>query len=101
MICHQQKWGNYNKHLTSDEARRVAATIAKIQEVVNGYPGLQRDLLTYLKERIKEVLSGAGATIVVRTFGPDMAVLRPKAEEIKKAADAYFGSLRKPTIQSP
>jgi CzcA family heavy metal efflux pump len=60
-------------------------TVAKVQEVVDGYPGLYRDLLTYLKERIKEVLSGAGATIVVRTFGPDLAVLRTKAEEIKKS----------------
>ena len=27
---HRQRWGAYNRHLTSDEARRVAATIAKI-----------------------------------------------------------------------
>ncbi len=54
-------------------------TVAKIQEVVDGYPGLYRDVLTYLKERIKEVLTGASATIVVRLFGPDLAVLREKA----------------------
>ena len=40
--------------------------------VVDGYPGLSRDLLTYLRERIKEVLTGASATIVVRIFGPDL-----------------------------
>jgi Cu/Ag efflux pump CusA len=39
-------------------------------------------VLTYLKERIKEVLTGAGATVVVRIFGPDMDVLRAKAQEI-------------------
>lgn len=60
-------------------------TVARIQEVVDGYPGLFRDLLTYLKERIKEVLSGASATVVVRIFGPDLAVLREKAQEISKA----------------
>ena len=43
---------------------------------MDGYPGLYRDVLTYLKERIKEVLTGAGATIVVRLYGPDLAVLR-------------------------
>ena len=54
-------------------------TVAKIQEVVDGYPGSDRDLLTYLKERIKEVLTGAGATIVVRIYGPDLTGLRAKA----------------------
>jgi Cu/Ag efflux pump CusA len=33
-------------------------TVAKIQEAVEGYPGLYRDVLTYLRERIKEVLTG-------------------------------------------
>ena len=50
----------------------TSATVAKVQSVVDGYPGLQRDLLTYLRERIKEVLTGASATIVVRIFGPDL-----------------------------
>jgi CzcA family heavy metal efflux pump len=60
-------------------------TVAKIQEVVDGYPGLVRDLLTYLKERIKEVLTGAGASIVVRIYGPDLEGLRAKAAEVSKA----------------
>jgi CzcA family heavy metal efflux pump len=60
-------------------------TVAKIQEVVDGYPGLFRDVLTYLKERIKEVLSGASATVVVRIFGPDLEVLRAKAQEVSNS----------------
>ncbi len=68
-------------------------TTAKIQEVVDGYPGLYRDLLTYLKERIKEVLTGAGATIVVRVYGPDMDVLRAKAQEIYKQVTSVEGVL--------
>ena len=63
----------------------LPATVAKVQTAVDGYPGLYRDLLTYLKERIKEVLSGAGATIVVRVYGPDLAELRAKGNEIKDA----------------
>ena len=51
-------------------------TVATIQEVVDGYPGLYRDVQTYLKERIREVLTGAGEAIVVRIFGPDLETLR-------------------------
>ncbi len=56
-------------------------TIRKVQAVVDGYPGLTRDLLTFLRERIKEVLTGASASVVVRIFGPDsnsFAPTRPK-----------------------
>ena len=52
---------------------------------MEGYPGLYRDVQTYLKERIREVLTGAGEAIVVRIFGPDLDVLRDKAEEVRAA----------------
>jgi len=68
--------------ISIDETADYDATVHKIQEIVDGYPGLYRDVLTYLKERIKEVLTGASATIVVRIFGPDMDVLRAKASEV-------------------
>ena len=45
---------------------------AKVQEVVDGYPGLRRDVQTYLKERIREVLTGSSETIVVHIFGDDL-----------------------------
>lgn len=57
-------------------------TLAKIQTAVDGYPGLYRDVLTYLRERVKEVLTGASSSIVVRIYGPDMDVLRAKAKEV-------------------
>ncbi|WP_239491293.1 efflux RND transporter permease subunit [Luteitalea sp. TBR-22] len=67
-------------------------TVARIQAVVDGYPGLQRDLLTYLRERIKEVLTGASATIVVRIYGPDLEELQRKAAEVGKAIGAVGGA---------
>jgi Cu/Ag efflux pump CusA len=60
-------------------------TVKKIADVVYAYPGLYRDLLTYLRERIKEVLTGASGSIVVRLYGPDTAVLRAKAKEVEAA----------------
>lgn len=59
------------------------ATLAKIQELVDGYPGLHRDVQTYLKERIREVLTGSSYPIIVRIYGQDLEVLRAKAEEVK------------------
>ncbi len=58
-------------------------TVAAIQEMVDGYPGLRRDVQTYLKERIREVLAGSSDAIVIRVFGDDLAVLRDKAAEIE------------------
>ena len=41
-------------------------TLAAIQEAVDGYPGIYRDVQTYLRERIKEVLTGKSESIIVR-----------------------------------
>ncbi|HQX83388.1 MAG TPA: efflux RND transporter permease subunit, partial [Vicinamibacterales bacterium] len=69
------------------------ATVAKVQAVVDGYPGLKRDLLTYLRERIKEVLTGASATVVVRIFGPEIETLQSNAATIKQALDGIPGAV--------
>lgn len=60
-------------------------TLAKIQHVVDGYPGLYRDVQTYLKERIREVLTGAHEAVTVRVFGSDLSVLRETAKNIEAA----------------
>jgi Cu/Ag efflux pump CusA len=60
-------------------------TLAKIHEVVDGYPGIYRDVQTYLKERIREVLTGTSDAIVVRIFGHDLDVLTQKATEVRDA----------------
>ncbi|CAM3325335.1 efflux RND transporter permease subunit [Polaromonas hydrogenivorans] len=60
-------------------------TRASVEAVVAGYPGLYRDVQTYLKERIKEVLTGAGESIVVRIFGPELSVLRDRAHDVETA----------------
>ncbi|MDX1980842.1 MAG: efflux RND transporter permease subunit [Bryobacteraceae bacterium] len=61
------------------------STIARIQSVVDGYPGLYRDLLTYLKERIKEVLSGGSGAIVIRIYGPGVETLQQQAQVVAAA----------------
>jgi CzcA family heavy metal efflux pump len=69
--------------ISIDENADYDATIAKIEEVVKSYPGVYRDLLTYLNERIEEVLTGAKEPIVVRVYGEDLQTIRDKAHEIE------------------
>ena len=66
-------------------------TLARIQATVDGYPGLYRDVQTYLKERIREVLTGTSDAIVVRIFGRDLDVLTQKATEVKEALSKIEG----------
>jgi len=74
-----ENWISVDPKVDYDQTR------ASVESAVAGYPGLYRDVQTYLKERIKEVLTGAGESIVVRIFGPDLPGLRQKAEEVEQA----------------
>ena len=67
------------------------ATLHAIQQTVDGYPGVYRDVQTYLKERIREVLTGGGEAIIVRLYGPELDVLRSSAEQIEDALKGTAG----------
>jgi CzcA family heavy metal efflux pump len=66
-------------------------TLHAIQNVVSGYPGIQRDVQTYLKERIREVLTGSSDEIVVRVFGDDLDVLEGEAEKVLHVMEKIDG----------
>jgi Cu/Ag efflux pump CusA len=66
-------------------------TLAKVEEVVEGYPGLYRDVQTYLKERIREVLTGGKQAIIVRLYGPDLDVLHEQADKVRETLDGIKG----------
>jgi len=77
--------------ISIDDDQDYDTTVAEVQEIVDGYPGLYRDLLTYLTERIKEVLTGTSASIVVRIYGPDLEQLRKTAIEIESIIKPIAG----------
>ncbi|MEJ2205198.1 MAG: efflux RND transporter permease subunit [Gemmatimonadota bacterium] len=66
-------------------------TVETIQATVDGYPGLFRDVLTYLKERIREVLTGTSEAIVVRIYGEDLDLLSEKGSEVREALEGIEG----------
>ncbi len=84
---------NFAEHWISiDPSANYDATLAAVQNVVNGYPGLYHDVLTYLNERINEVLVGTSDDIVVRIYGPDLGTLRSKAAQVKQTLSKVKGA---------
>ena len=83
-----ENWISIDPKVDYDQTR------AAVQEVVDGYPGLRRDVQTYLKERIREVLTGASEAITVRISGPDLHVLEEKAEEVRQAIAGVDGTVQ-------
>ena len=66
-------------------------TLDRIHSVTNGYPGLFREVQTYLDERISEVLTGGKEPIVVRTYGEDLKTLRAKSDQILNLVQSVPG----------
>ena len=66
-------------------------TLAAVQDEVDSYPGLYRDVQTYLKERIREVLTGTDEALVVRISGDDLETLAKLADEIEDVLSATPG----------
>ena len=82
-----ENWVSVDPSVDYDE------TLRAIEELTNEYPGLFRETQTYLDERIEEVVSGGKEPIVVRIFGPDLTVLREKADEINHIMAGIEGTL--------
>jgi CzcA family heavy metal efflux pump len=80
-----ENWISVDPDVDYDETRD------KVEDVVDGYPGIHRDVQTYLKERIREVLTGSSDVITIRIYGQDLALLRQKAEEVNERLGAVPG----------
>ncbi|HYX93363.1 MAG TPA: efflux RND transporter permease subunit, partial [Myxococcaceae bacterium] len=66
-------------------------TVDALRETVDGYPGIYRELLTYLRERIDEVLAASTEPVVVRIFGQDVDKLRAQASRVEEALSDIKG----------
>lgn len=99
---------NFGENWVSiDPKADYTKTVEAINKVIDSYPGVYRDVLTYLNERIEEVLTGAKEPVVIRIYGEDLDVLRAKGLEIQHKLAGIHGivddhvdiSLDQPQIQ--
>jgi CzcA family heavy metal efflux pump len=77
--------------ISIDPAADYESTLASIRKVVDGYPGLDREVLTFWNERVRHVLSTAEDPLVVRLYGQDPKLLRSNATELKQALSEIEG----------
>jgi CzcA family heavy metal efflux pump len=76
-----------------DPAADYDATLAAVQKVVDGYPGLglHRQVETYLQERSGEVGARPDDSLVVRIYGDNLGVLANQAQVVKQALTGIDG----------
>lgn len=67
------------------------AMVAAVEETVDGYVGLRREVTTYLQQSVSQPQSSAIDGIGVRVFGEDLDVLRSEAEKVRQALTGVSG----------
>jgi len=83
-----------------DPTANYTATVAAVRDVVDGYPGLTRDVVTYPEQRIRDVLTGQVDAVVTRLYGQDYAVLGAEAEKIRERIAGIDGVVD-PHVSAP
>ncbi len=69
-------------HITLDpNLGEYAELTERIREQLTVIPGFSFNVVSYLKERMEEVMSGATAQIAVKIFGPELPTLRALGQQ--------------------
>ncbi|HLO30160.1 MAG TPA: efflux RND transporter permease subunit [Anaerolineales bacterium] len=71
--------------VSMDHSANYDQTVAAIQKVINGYPGVHHKVDTYLNELSSEVSAEKNKSLVVRVYGATDKDLRSAAESVKTA----------------
>ena len=92
----EDPWGPHRCEFHVDLKPIAAAEEAKmageIREILEGFPGIQFEVLTFLGDRIGETLSGETAPVVVSIFGDDLDVLDARARDVVRVLNGVQGA---------
>ena len=82
----EDAWGpqrsEFHVELEPVSAREQEAAEQGIRATLEGVPGIQSEVVTFLGDRISETIAGETAPVVVSIFGDDLDVLDAKAQEV-------------------
>jgi CzcA family heavy metal efflux pump len=67
------------------------ATVSAVEDVVNGYPGLDREVRTYVQQTLNEAQTSPSHDITIRLYGESHTVLRAEAEKLRQVLAGVNG----------
>ncbi len=77
--------------VTKEGGRKHSAVMEEVRQKLAQIPGVESEVGQSISHRIDHLLSGTRAQIAIKLFGPDLATLRTKANEIRGAMAAVPG----------
>ena len=84
-----------------DPSADLEATIAAIDDAMDGLDQISHDVTTYSAQRVTEILGRPGTDdLVVRVYGEDPAVLQETAEQVRTSV-ANVDGVVEPTVEMP
>jgi CzcA family heavy metal efflux pump len=82
----EDPWGPHRCEFHVDlkplEAEDEVETAGEIRRILEGFPGIQFEVLTFLGDRIGETIAGETAPVVISIFGDDLDVLDSVARDV-------------------
>ena len=85
----EDTWGphrsEFHVELKADATVDQSAAQEKLRSILEAYPGIQSEVVTFLGDRISESLSGETAQVAVKIFGDDLDALDAAGDKIVAA----------------
>ncbi len=82
----EDTWGPHRSefHVELKANAKVDQAVAQeaLRKILDGYPGIQSEVVTFLGDRMSESLSGEAAQVAVKVFGEDLNALESTADRI-------------------
>ena len=92
----EDAWGpqrsEFHVELEPVSAREQEAAEQGIRATLEGVPGIQSEVVTFLGDRISETIAGETAPVVVSIFGDDLDLLDAKAQEVASVLRTVAGA---------
>ncbi|HXA35190.1 MAG TPA: efflux RND transporter permease subunit, partial [Steroidobacteraceae bacterium] len=91
----EDTWGphrsEFHVELKEDVPVDQSAAQEKLRSILQNYPGIQSEVVTFLGDRISESLSGETAQVAVKIFGDDLDALDATGDKVVAALKSVPG----------